>query len=648
MSRLRSALEQDSSNRAIILASVALFTALLTAVTSLVLTSRLSNEDALLADMDVIITSSADQAVANTESFLAPAVSTADFLGALLRDGLLDPSQPEAETLLLDVIAANEVFDGAFVGTVDGEFIYASRLSDDIEAVYATKLITTRDGTRIVENGVYDRDVQELSRERDDADAFDPRTRVWFDAAVDSSDGAWTDPYIFFTSGRPGVTRSSPVRINGELEYVVGVDIRLEELSNFMAERAPSDNGSAFIMTKSQQMVAYPVLGAIDGGTELLLADDVEDPAINLAGATVAQLFVDAPPVDTSATFNESPRLNGEDTQFVYNVLETNSDWVVGTWAPNSDFLAEVRRTQQTNTWIAFVTGAVILIALLLAVLWVLRLLVRSETKLVESQALTEQSSTERNRVEIELAHTVAELEASNRGLEEYAFAAAHDLRTPLRAIGGYSELIGREAAEEAPDIEQIRRWADRIVLGYDRMGHTMDNLLEHARMANVQIDLREIEEVDTQPIVAAVVSDLAQDLLEVDGTISVGDLPHARIDPAQLSRVFQNLIENAIRFRHADRPLLITIAGGRNDERARFCVIDNGIGIAGPERSRIFESFNHSRESSGVGLGLSLVKRIVQDYGGDIRAESDVGRGSRFEFTLPYSGQAAMIHDSS
>ena len=611
---------------------IALLTAVAAAATSFLLTSRLSNEDALRAEMDTIVASVSDEAVANTESFLTPAVSTSNFLGSFLADGVLDPDDTSARMLLLDILESNALFEGIFVGSADGEFLYVSRLDRSVgeAAAFAVKRISIDDERR-VEVFTYDRNKQELSSGRDDGDSYDPRARVWYEQAAASANGAWTDPYVFFTSGLPGVTRAFPVRIDGELEHVVGVDVRIAELSTFIAERAPSPNGAAFIMTKSQLMVAYSDPEAIEDGTSLRHAYEIFDPALQVAGATIEQRFI-----GDVANRSEAVTLDGQDAQFVYTALETNPDWVVTAWSPSSDFLAQVRSNQRTSTLISLGLGIVILVELLGAAIWVSRRLSRNQRQLTESKAASEQSSIERDHAQQELANTIDQLAASNRELEQYAYAAAHDLRTPLRAIGGYSELIGREVESDDADLDRIREWSDRIVAGYDRMGRTMDNLLDHARIATVEIDLRDLDCIDTNPVATSVISDLSSALDSVGGSVTVGPLPRARIDPLQLARVFQNLLENAIRFRDPDRTLTIQIDGIDDGHQSRFWIRDNGIGIASPDQSRIFETFNHAHDSSGLGLGLSLVRRIVQDHGGEISAESTLGEGSVFEVTLP------------
>lgn len=623
--------EQSLARAGITLAFVALLTAIIAAVTSLLLTSRLSNEDALLRDMDTIVETVTDEAVANTESFLRPAVQTTDFLSAFLADGVLDPNDLNALPLLLDVLRSNSSFDGIFVGSVDGRFLYVNRPADETIAAYESKRISFPNGERTVEVATYDPSLAELSSDIDPTDDFDPRDRVWYKAVIDSGGPAWTDPYVYFSSGLPGVTRANPVYSDQIIEHVVGVDIRLDELSTFMAERAPSPNGAAFIMTKAQLMVAYPDLATIDDGTALSYATQVDDPAVRLAGASMSRDFG-----GNGDARSGTVDLEGDPAHFVFTELETNDDWVVTAWSPHSDFLTAVRDRAQTNQLIALGLGFVILIELLAAAIWVYRQLSSNHRLLLASEAESARSAAERKRAERELAETVEQLAASNRDLEEYAYAAAHDLRTPLRAIGGYSELIEREVDSDEVDLTRIRGWAEQIVAGYDRMGRTMDNLLEHARLSRVGTDKTEFTHVDTKAIAASAAVDLSTRLEELHGEVHIGDLPTAWADPVQLARVFQNLLENSIRFHHPDRPLRVQIDGAIIDGVVTLTVRDNGVGISSTDKSRIFEAFRKATDdSSGIGLGLALVKRIVEDHGGDIRVESEDGEGTLFEFSL-------------
>ena len=612
-------------------AVAALLAAVIAAAASFVLTSRLSDEDALLADMESILTLVADEAVANTDGFLQPAEQTTDFLAAFIEDGAFDPESPEALRFLLGALRSSTSFDGISIGSADGSFIYVNRLVNDSGAAFSLKQIYVDEGDRRVEVATFSHALVEMTRIRDDSDMFDPRTRVWYQKASEELDGIWTDPYVFFSSGLPGVTRAQPV-LDGEIvEYVVGVDIQIQQLSEFMAERAPSPNGAAFVMTTAQQMVAYPDIRAVGDGSKLRFASEVDDPAV-LAAADAIERNI----VRDVRTFSETNSIDGIRTHFVFMTLATNEDWVVSAWSPHSDFLATVRGTQRTNAYIALGLGLLILAELLAAAFWMYRRLASIQQQLVASEAASERSDLERDRAERELAATNGQLEASNRDLEQYAYAAAHDLRTPLRAIGGYSELIGREAEKDDADLGQIRSWTENIVAGYDRMGRIMDNLLNHARLSMLGVDGAELALVDTKAIAETVVADLRSELIAADGEVFIDDLPEVLADPVELSRAFQNLLENAIRFRDPVRPLVVTIDGSYENDLAKIQVSDNGVGISVVDKARIFESFAKADGSSGVGLGLSLVKRIVENHGGEIAAESEVDAGSVFELTFP------------
>ncbi|RQG96580.1 PAS domain-containing sensor histidine kinase [Natrarchaeobius chitinivorans] len=223
-------------------------------------------------------------------------------------------------------------------------------------------------------------------------------------------------------------------------------------------------------------------------------------------------------------------------------------------------------------------------------------------------------------------------LEESNRRLEQFAYAASHDLQEPLRMITSYLQLIERRYADEFD--EDGQEFIDFAVDGAERMRDMIDGLLEYSR---VETRGDPFEPVDLDDVLEAVRADLQVAIEESDATITVESLPRVEGDPEQVRQVFQNVLSNAIEY--SDDPPRVDVSAVQNGSEVIVSVSDEGIGIDPEDRERVFEVFQslHERdEHSGTGIGLALCKRIVERHGGDIWLESQPGEGATFSFTLP------------
>ncbi len=232
------------------------------------------------------------------------------------------------------------------------------------------------------------------------------------------------------------------------------------------------------------------------------------------------------------------------------------------------------------------------------------------------------------------IARTEA-MERANAELERFAYIASHDLQEPLRSVKGYVDLLsirhGSTLADEAAGF--LRSTSNAV----GRMEQLIDDLLTYSRL--------HIEDVTRQPVDTAElvreVCEQLKDAVETAGAVvDVGPLPVVRGLRPQLRRLFENLIDNAIKFRGADPPHVSVRASDRGREWA-FWVRDNGIGIASENLGRVFDVFErlHLRSQfAGNGIGLAICRRTVELHDGKIRVESQPGVGSTFRFTLASS----------
>lgn len=223
------------------------------------------------------------------------------------------------------------------------------------------------------------------------------------------------------------------------------------------------------------------------------------------------------------------------------------------------------------------------------------------------------------------------QLKRSNAELEAFAYTVSHDLRAPLRAIAGFSKVLMDDFETQLP--EQANTLLQRIHNNTKQMSDLINGLLEFAKL--LKTELMTIE-VDQQPLL-----DQVLEQLNVKGCdwVHVSPLPPVQADPILLRQVWVNLIDNAIKFSAKVETPSVRIACERLPTAYRFSVEDNGAGFDSRYANKLFNVFErlHFRsEFDGTGVGLAIVRRIVERHGGEVFASSGLGKGATFGFTLP------------
>ncbi|OYR38688.1 hypothetical protein DJ81_16805 [Halorubrum sp. Hd13] len=233
----------------------------------------------------------------------------------------------------------------------------------------------------------------------------------------------------------------------------------------------------------------------------------------------------------------------------------------------------------------------------------------------------------------IERKQYESELERSNERLEQFAYAASHDLREPLRMVSSYLRLIEDRYGDDLND--EAREFLDSAVGGAERMRDTIEGLLQYSR---VETEGEPLCPVNLDDVVADVLRDLEVQIGECDADVEVGELPRVMGDASQLRQVFQNLLSNGLRY-SGDRPPRVRISAERDGREWAVSVEDEGIGIDPTDQDRVFEVFQRVEprdDYDGSGIGLAMCRRIVERHGGEIWVDSEPGEGATFSFTLP------------
>lgn len=225
-------------------------------------------------------------------------------------------------------------------------------------------------------------------------------------------------------------------------------------------------------------------------------------------------------------------------------------------------------------------------------------------------------------------------LEASNRDLEAFSSSVSHDLRAPLRAILGFSEILLEDFAAALPG--EARALLTRIHTSGGRLRTLVDDLLSFSRVGRVELAR---ERVDLDGLVRSVLDELLAgrdlgDRLE----LHLGELGSCRADPTLLRTVWTNLLDNALKYSQTRNPIVLDITRERRGDEVVYRVRDNGVGFDMAHAGRLFGVFQRLHSASefeGTGIGLANVRRIVERHHGRVAAHSELGRGSTFEFTL-------------
>ena len=235
-----------------------------------------------------------------------------------------------------------------------------------------------------------------------------------------------------------------------------------------------------------------------------------------------------------------------------------------------------------------------------------------------------------------------ADLERTNRDLQSFATSIAHDLRTPLRALAGYSAALIEDCADDLGDAG--RGYAERIEAASEHMGQVLDDLLRLSTVARAKIKL---QHVDLGAEVASIAEELQRESPDRRVRLTIQQPTWALADRSLIRTVLQNLLDNAWKFTSGRDDASIEF-GTTPAGDARLCcyVRDNGAGFDPAYTDKLFKPFQRlhtTREFPGTGIGLASVRQIVERHGGRAWAEGTVGHGATMSFTLPATGSASQ-----
>jgi len=334
--------------------------------TQIVITSStyLSSERVLLGHARDIMQNIADLTMEQSQNHLALAQGAAHLTKRLIFSNVVGSDLERRgilEKYFLDQLAIYPHFAGIYVGLPNGDFLYVSRSNDRVENGYRTKIISHHGGLRETRLRWRNLAHETVDEAQDQQDTYDPRKRPWYLKALKEKAIVWTDPYIFFTSQKPGITIAGPIfRSGGQLQAVVGVDIEIDQLSTFISKLRIGKSGRAFMLNNNGDVVAFPDLSRIrfsdseqDGKMRLVKIEEIED------GLTQAAYGAIDWPKNADGRLNLStPRFarfeyQGQPYHAMFAPFENKQwPWIIGVYLPESDYLGSIQANRRFNLWL--------------------------------------------------------------------------------------------------------------------------------------------------------------------------------------------------------------------------------------------------------------------------------------------------------
>ena len=239
----------------------------------------------------------------------------------------------------------------------------------------------------------------------------------------------------------------------------------------------------------------------------------------------------------------------------------------------------------------------------------------------------------EQKKDKLNLEKYTEELEEKNKELESFSYSISHDLRAPLRSINGFSDILMEELSEEIG--EEGKRLLKIIKENALKMGGLIDDILDYSRVGRYELT---VSPIDMNVLVNTVVEELTHANQHLKIKFSIGNLEPLTGDSVLIKQVFQNLIDNAIKYSSLNEEVVVEIGSKKLDRQVQYYIKDNGVGFDEKYLEKIFGVFQrlHSNtEFSGTGVGLAIVKKIIEKHKGRVWAKSSKGMGATFYLTM-------------
>jgi len=639
--------------------------------------SYITSQRVLLGHARDIMENIAAFAMEQSKNHLALAQGAAHLTKRLISANVVSNDTQKFNSLeryFFDQMAIYPHFAGIYFGTPDGDFFDVRRSRIHTPDGFRAKIIRHPEGVRQVDLVYRDANLKLIEREEDPNDTYDPRIRPWYQKAKRLEDIVWTDPYVFFTSQKPGITIAGPVYENDKhFKGIVGVDIRIDQLSTFIGKLRVGKNGKAFLLNHNQDVVAFPDLTKITrpnalspGKTRLVKINEIDDvlsrkafEAVNWETDANGQLVIEDP---LFAKFENEGK--------IYNVMfspfsDRQWPWLIGVYLPEDDYLGEIKANRMFNI---FVTIAISIMTTFIALIMARGIIKPIADLEHESRAIRNHefdSLNEVNSIYKEIQETADSFACMKESLISYeqekaklekqvrhsqkmeaigtlAGGVAHDFNNILYPILGYTEM----ALDEISEGSTARESLNEILTAAQRARKLVEQILTFSRLDHqgripLKIHGAVKEALNLLRATLPATIEVVQRIDENCGPVLA--------DPTQIQQVVMNLCTNAF---HAMQDHGGTLTVGLEEIQiasedlpgsqdpvtyVKLTVADTGYGMSKDVLERIFEPyFTTKKVGEGTGMGLAVVHGIIKGYDGDIQVYSEPGNGTTFNVYLP------------
>lgn len=654
-----------------------MFVQLLT-VFGILFSTYVTSQGALLNHARQLMQEVSRHAIDRSEQFLEPARITADLTRRLADANIIAIQDPLVlERWFYEELKLYPWFSGIYFGGADGSFIYVKRETNaaNSDGAYLTKRIQTLGNTRTVELITRTGDFEPLGRRSDPGDSFDPRSRPWFKLAQSKKKLQWTDPYIFFTSKQPGITATIGAYDGDSFRGAFGVDIEIGQLSAFLKRLEIGQNGSAFILNRNSDVIAYSQPGKItaakagnDIAPRFVKIGELDDPIARAAFDALQLPFgvisIDGPEV-RRFEFEERAYL-AVFTPF----FSANWPWTMIIYVPEDDYLGVLNERTRLSLYLGM---AIAFLACVIS-FFIWRMIARpmqqlsadatavqegdfdtdpkttsifrevnaagdAFRKMVTGLRAREEENIHLRRLQSRLIETMRRSAAGH-----FASAISHELNNPLAAVLTNLQIVSRILKRsETPPEPRLLEAVDGAQSQAERAGAIIRGLREFVEAEEADRSAEDINQVVREAVDLAKTDD---NTARATFSFDFGrGLPTAVMNRVQIQQVILNLARNAAEAMADNGTSAISVTtAAPSPAFVEVTLADQGPGIPDDILGQLFKPMVTTK-ATGMGVGLSICRTIVESHGGKIRAENAPTGGARFIFTIA-TGQREVAAD--
>ena len=617
--------------------------------------SFVTSQEVLQQHAQDIMTNIAALAMEQSQNHLARAYGATALTKRLLANNVVSSDRRQIgqlEQYFFDQLSIYPHFAGIYIGTPNGDFYDVRRSNVKVPEGFRTKIITHREGVRQTRLIWRDSAFKVMAEEIDADDAYDPRIRPWYKRAVKANRIVWTDPYIFFTSQKPGITIAGPCQdAGGQIKGIVGVDIEIDQLSTFIASLKIGKNGRAFMMNRNRDIVAFPDLSklkyaGLDSSSHFRLAKihELDDPLSHQAFQAADFQYDHEGLIKLSGPQFARFEYQGKVHHAMFTPFSSwEWPWIVGVHLPEDDYLGAIKANRRFNMLVTLVISILAAVLGLLLARGVSRPIaaLERETRFIQNNNFDEHVDVRSAYKEIQAtADSFARMKiAINKSRKKYQgiFENIQDVY--------YEAGLDGTLLEISPSIERVSQYKRDEVLGQslytlykdptdrERM---IEDLLANGKINDHEIIIKEKDgSLSVCSLNSVLVKDTDGQPLKIIGSLrNVTDRKNAE----QELITYRDRLEDLVKERTAD---LVEVNASLRKEIEQRQLVEDALRTSEEKYRTILESIEEGYFEIDLAGNFTFVNEALVRILGFSRAEL-LGLNNR-DYTSPQTAQMAF-----